>query len=251
MASRLYALPPSEFTAARTAEAGAAKQAGDAALAREIAGLRRPTVSAWAVNRVAREHPDELAELLSLGHELRDAWQAQDAEALAELTRRRAEVTGRLARLIREGGGLSAAAAAEVDQTLDAAVVDAGAAEEVRRGRLVKPLSYSGFAPAPSGSPRPRRRPAGQDDKADEEASARKREEIAARKARERQEAEAAHREWSEALAEAEREHGERAEKVARLEAKLAKARKRLAEAQQRLEVTRREERHARQRLAE
>ncbi|MFI7453403.1 hypothetical protein ACIBQX_38350 [Nonomuraea sp. NPDC049714] len=249
VAGRLYALPPSEFTAARATEAAAAKQAGDAALARRIGGLRRPTVSAWAVNRVAREHPDELDELLSVGQELRAAWQAQDAEALAELTRRRGEVTGRLARLIRQGGDVSAAAAAEVDQTLDAAVVDADAAEEVRRGRLVRPLSYSGFAPAPATGGRPggRKKPTGED----EEARARKRAEAEARKARERQEAEAAHREWREALAEAEREHGERADKVARLEAKLAKARKRLAESAQRLEVTRREERHARQRLEE
>ncbi|MET8005904.1 hypothetical protein [Nonomuraea glycinis] len=257
VAGRLYALAPSEFTAARTSEAAAAKRAGDAALARRIAGLRRPTVSAWAVNRVAREHPDELDELLSLGQELRAAWQAQDAAALAELTRRRGEVTGRLARLIRQSGEVSAAAAAEVDQTLDAAVVDAAAAEEVRRGRLVKPLSYSGFAPAPAAG----RRPAGRKKSTavDEEARAGKRAEAEAERARERQEAEvrerqeaeAAHREWSEALAGAEREHGERAEKVAKLEAKLAKARKRLAESAQRLEVTRREERHARQRLEE
>ncbi|WP_327104704.1 hypothetical protein [Nonomuraea glycinis] len=249
VAGRLYALAPSEFTAARTSEAAAAKRAGDAALARRIAGLRRPTVSAWAVNRVAREHPDELDELLSLGQELRAAWQAQDAVALAELTRRRGEVTGRLARLIRQSGEVSAAAAAEVDQTLDAAVVDAAAAEEVRRGRLVKPLSYSGFAPAPAAG----RRPAGRKKStaADEEARAGKRAEAEAERARERQEAEAAHREWREALAGAEREHGERAEKVAKLEAKLAKARKRLAESAQRLEVTRREERHARQRLEE
>lgn len=150
VAGRLYALPLSEFTAARTAEARAAKEAGQAALAREIGKLRKPTVSAWAVNRAAREHPGELGELLALGEELREAWAAQDSSALAELIRRRAEVTGRVSRLIRQEYELSAAAAAEVDQTLEAAVVDAGAADQVRRGCLVKPLSYSGFAPAPA-----------------------------------------------------------------------------------------------------
>jgi hypothetical protein len=281
VAARLYALPPGEFTAARTAEAAAAKGAGDAALAKEIGKLRKPTVSAWAVNRLAREHPGELEELLSLGGELRDAWQAHDADALAELTRRRGEVTARLGRLVRESGDVSAAAAAEADQTLDAAVVDADAAERVRRGHLAKPLSYTGFAPAPApvGSPAARKREpaagarAGEPGSAGEAAStsgaaagtaagkrrsaaaeaeadrARRREEAEARKAGERQEAEAAHREWSQALEEVEREHGRRAEKVARLEAKLAKARKRLAETDQRLEVTRREERHARNRL--
>ena len=258
MSGRLYGLRPVDFTAARTKEAAAAKAAGHAALAREITKLRRPTVSAWAVNRLAREHPDELAELLSIGRELREAWQAQDAGALAGLSRRRGEVTGRLARLVRAGGGLSAAAVAEVDQTLDAAVVDAGAAEEVRSGRLARPLSYSGFAPAPVAT-----RPAGRAkatadnaDNADNAAVGRERAEAdrarkarKARRARERQEAEAAHREWSQALAQAEEEHDRRAEKVARLEAKLARARGKLAESGQRLEVTRREERHARRRL--
>ncbi|MEV1179251.1 hypothetical protein, partial [Nonomuraea sp. NPDC049784] len=125
VAGRLYALPPSEFTAAREAEARAAKEAGDVRLAREIAKLRKPTVSAWAVNRLAREHPEELAELLDVGERLRAAWQEQDAGALAELTRRRGDVTAKVGRLARQQGGLSSAAAAEVDQTLEAAVVDA------------------------------------------------------------------------------------------------------------------------------
>lgn len=249
MAGRLYAVPPPEFTAARAAEARAAKDAGDVRLSREIAKLRKPTVSAWAVNRLVREHPDDLAELLDVGERLRAAWQAQDAAELAELTRRRGEVTARVARLARQAGGLSAAAGTEVDQTLDAAVVDADAAGQVRAGRLAKPLSYSGFAPAPVTPERPpgrRPKPSAED----ATAAARKREEAEAGKAREREKAEAAHREWQQALESVTREHDERAERVARLERKLVKARKRLAETEQRLEVTRREERHARQRLS-
>jgi hypothetical protein len=272
VAGRLYGLPPSEFTAAREAEARAAKDAGDVRLARDIAGLRKPTVSASAVNRLAREHPDDLGELLALGQELREAWERHDAEALAELTRRRGELAGRLSRLIRRDAGLSAAAAAEAEQTLDAAVVDAGAAEEVRRGHLAKPLSYSGFAPAPAPRGKPDKKPAASTTSADsapeakgaqarsaearsaeakkrEEAEAKRREEAEARKAAERQEALDAHREWVTALEQAVQEHDERAERVAGLERKLAKARKRLAESAQRLEVAKREERHARHRV--
>ncbi|MFG6198873.1 hypothetical protein [Nonomuraea sp. JJY05] len=263
VAGRLYALPPSEFTAAREAEARAAKDAGEAGLAREIAKLRKPTVSAWAVNRVVREHPDELAELLDVGERLRAAWQEQDADALAELTRRRAGVMGKLGRLVRQESGLSPAAAAEVDQTLESAIVDADAAGQVRRGCLVRPLSYSGFAPAPVPRERPAKRPSPGDEarkpeggtrKPEDEArkredEARKREEAEARRAKEREEAEAAHREWQAALESAQRERDERAERVAVLERKLAKARKRLTESEQRLGVARREERHARRRL--
>ncbi|MBN6055456.1 hypothetical protein JYK22_26210, partial [Nonomuraea sp. RK-328] len=153
VADRLYGLPPSEFTAAREAEARAAKDAGDTRLSREIGRLRKPTVSAWAVNRAVREHPDDLRELLEVGEELRRAWAAHDAEALAEVARRRGAVTGRVGRLVKEDAGLSAAAAVEVDRTLDAAVVDEGAAAEVRQGRLVRPLEYSGFTPAPTRPP--------------------------------------------------------------------------------------------------
>ncbi|MFI6183308.1 hypothetical protein ACIA8R_47815 [Nonomuraea sp. NPDC051191] len=257
VAGRLYTVPPAEFTAARAAEASAAKAAGDVRLSRDIAKLRKPTVSAWVVNRLAREHPGELADLLGVGERLRAAWQAQDADALAELTQRRGEVTAKVARLARQAGGLSAAAATEVDQTLDAAVVDAGAADQVRAGRLARPLSYSGFAPAPApvtaprSEPSRRRGPSGKDAAAEEKAraEAEAREAREASKAREREEAEAAHREWAETLESVTREYDERAEKVARLERKLAKARKRLEEVRQRLQVTRREERHARQRL--
>ncbi|WP_101786917.1 hypothetical protein [Nonomuraea indica] len=265
VAGRLYALPPPEFTAAREAEARAAKDAGDVRLAREIARLRKPTVSAWAVNKAAREHPGDLGELLELGEELRRAWQEQDAGALAELTRRRGAVSGRVGRLVREGAALSPAAAAEVDQTLDAAVVDADAAAQVRAGRLVRPLSYSGFAPAPAAPARAKAAPpgggtsreAGAEPAAsrrrvrseEEAAKTRARQEAEERRARQRQEAEAAHHEWQAALAEAVREQEERAGKVARLERKLAKARRLLAESEQRLEVARREERRARHRL--
>ncbi len=247
MADRLYALPPPEFTAAREAEARAAKEAGDVPLARDIAKLRKPTVSAWAVNRLVREHPDDLAELLDLGERLRAAWQEQDADTLAELTQRRGAVTGKLGRLIRQSGDLSTAAVTEAGQTLEAAVVDADAAEQVRRGHLSKPLSYTGFAPAPILRERPARRKKPSPE--DEAAKAREREEAEARRAAERAEAEAAHREWREALEAAQKEYDQRAERVSGLERKLAKARRKLDDARNRLEVARREERHARQRL--
>ena len=153
-AGRLYALAPEEFVAARTELARQARRSGDRALARAIAALRRPTVAAWAVNRLARDHPLRLGELLDFGERLRRAWADQDAAALTELTARRAAVTGRLTRLLKStaeqhGRPLSGAALTEAEQTLDAALVDADAAEQVRQGRLAHALSYSGFTPAP------------------------------------------------------------------------------------------------------
>ncbi len=267
VADRLYGLAPGEFTAARDALAKEARASGDVRLSREIARLRRPTVAAWAVNQASRRHPGELAELLDLGERLREAWHDQDAAALAELSRRRSAVTARLAALIRdtaEARGQRLAALPEVEQTLDAAVVDAEAAEQVRQGRLVTPLSYTGFAPAPAPAPtaRPRRtawrKPAaGRREPEDELGEARRRAEERERRAsaleqaadqadRAAREAADAHAEWAAELAKAVQEHDRRAKKVAELEDKLTTARAKLAKAEKGLDVAKRDEVNAR-----
>src|SRR3954451_13418085 len=56
----LYGLPPDEFTGARDETA---KRASDPALKKAIKSLRKPTVSAHAINELVREHPDEIDEL--------------------------------------------------------------------------------------------------------------------------------------------------------------------------------------------
>ena len=63
VADELYGLPPKDFTAARNA---AAKQAGDKDLAKAIQELRKPTVGAWAVNKLVRDAPEGLEEALGL-----------------------------------------------------------------------------------------------------------------------------------------------------------------------------------------
>ena len=64
VADELYALAPAAFTAARDEQAGQARASGDADLAGEIKKLRRPTVSAWLVNLLAREDGGQMDELL-------------------------------------------------------------------------------------------------------------------------------------------------------------------------------------------
>ncbi|MEZ0071193.1 hypothetical protein [Planotetraspora sp. GP83] len=269
-ADRLYGMAPGEFTAARDGLAKEAKAGGDVPLSREIGGLRKPTVVGWAVNQASRRHLDELDELLDVGRRLREAWHDQDAEALAELTRQRSTLTAQLARMIREdaeagGQALSGSAGTEIEQTLDAAVVDEEAAGQVRQGRLVRGLSYSGFAPAPIVRPaRPRasegtgpaRKRAGQQgakEAGTPQPSAERRAAERERRIRELErshveadraatEAEEAHASWETELAEAVREHDRRAAKVAELSEKLAKAREKLAGAGHRLDVAKREE---------
>jgi len=150
VADELYALAPAAFTADRDEQAGRARAAGDAGLAGEIKKLRRPTVSAWLVNLLAREDSGQVDDLLELGRSLREAQQALDGDRLRELSaeRRRlvAALTQEVQRLAADAGqAVSAQVEREVQDTLEAALADQGMADAVRSGRLTKPLSYAGL----------------------------------------------------------------------------------------------------------
>jgi hypothetical protein len=143
----VYALPPEEFTAARTAAAKAAKAAGDAAAAKQIAAQRRPSASAWLVNRLVRQSPELLEQLLALGPALAAAQSAGSADDLRELGRQRRELVAAVTdQAVGDAGRpVTAAVRSEVEQTLEAALADPLSAEAVRSGRLVRALSFAGF----------------------------------------------------------------------------------------------------------
>jgi hypothetical protein len=150
VADELYALSPDDFRAARDERAAQARASGDKTLAREIAGLRRPVVSAWLVNLLAREASGQLDELLALGESLRDAQQALDGDRLRELSAQRRELVAALVSdakqlAARDSRTVSLQVEREVEGTLQAALADPGAAAEVRAGRLAGPLSYAGL----------------------------------------------------------------------------------------------------------
>jgi hypothetical protein len=149
-AGELYALPPDEFRTARDERAAQARAAGDKALAREIAALRRPVVSAWLVNMLAREAPGQMGELLALGESLRDAQQALDGDRLRELSTKRRDLTAAMVNeakriAARDGRPVSLQVEREVEATLQAALADPEAAAEVSSGRLASPLTYAGL----------------------------------------------------------------------------------------------------------
>jgi hypothetical protein len=150
VADELYALPPDGFRAARDERAAQARASGDMALARAITALRRPVVSAWLVNLLAREAAGQMSELLALGESLRDAQQALAGDRLRELSTRRrqlvAEMVGQAKRFAaRDGKAVSLQVEREVEATLQAALADPGASAAVSSGRLASPLSYAGL----------------------------------------------------------------------------------------------------------
>jgi hypothetical protein len=155
IADELYALPPARFTPARDAHVQQARQDGDAAAAKAIAALRRPTVNAWLVNLLALMRTDLISDLFELGRALREAQRQLNGAALRDLSARRRELLdGLLAqvrRLAAEQGmaNPTPAALTEVKDTLAAALADDGVAEQVRRGRMLKTVSYAGFGESP------------------------------------------------------------------------------------------------------
>ncbi|MFC9516603.1 hypothetical protein ACFTSD_12810 [Nocardiaceae bacterium NPDC056970] len=152
VSDELYALDPSDFVAARTARVSEAKAQKDREAATAIAHLKKPTVVGWAVNLLARELPDEVDTVLSLGDALQKAQRRLDAETLRALTDQRQRLVRSLAAraqtLVRDRGRvLNETALREVSQTLHAAMADPELAEVVRRGRVLGAASYSGFGP--------------------------------------------------------------------------------------------------------
>jgi DNA repair exonuclease SbcCD ATPase subunit len=149
VARELYGLPPEEFTAARTAAAKEARASGDRGLATRLGALRRPAVAAWAVNLLVRERAALVEQVTAMGESLREAQAQLDGAALRDLTRQRrrlvAAVTAEVEAVAAEQDHpLSAAASRQVEETLQAALVDPRAAAAVRSGLLVQPLTSTG-----------------------------------------------------------------------------------------------------------
>jgi len=172
----LFGLAPEEFVAARDELARRLKRDGDTEGAARVKALRRPPLSAWAVNRLARERGPDLEPLLAAGERLRAAHQAALAgEGAAELrtaARAEREAVGGLVEtalgLLREAGHPTSDATRDrVASTLHAAAASPEAAELVRHGRLTADLDPSGFGvvgddePPVAGGGRTGRRSAG------------------------------------------------------------------------------------------
>ena len=273
-AAELYSGDPAGFIQRRGDLAAQARASGDAAAAKAITGLRKPTRSAWAVNRLMREDPDVPTRLSALGAGLRAAEGALDGRKLRQLSQDRRELIAALTRQALAAAGARDAPAAfqeEVAATLSAAVADPQVAAELREGSLVRPVQRSGFGfavpagdeppdPAGNGDTPPsavrpkrsaagRRRPgpgAGKQERAKRQRAERERAERAERERAEQERAEQERQRHAIAAAEkavraadqgvsaARAAEEERADAVLRMERQLADAQDRLAEAKQR-----------------
>ena len=65
-AASLYAVPLADFVASRKALAATAKSSAGPAAAKQVLALRKPTVTAWAMNLTSREDPTVVGDLVGL-----------------------------------------------------------------------------------------------------------------------------------------------------------------------------------------
>jgi hypothetical protein len=137
----LYGLPLDEFTQARNALATRLRKEGERAAADEVKSLRKPTVAAWAANRLAREERPLVERFLEASDRVASA---RGDDARAALTEQR----DALRDLVRAARKLAPSAADRVTDTLRAAAVDDGAREQLLRGRLSRELEATGFPEA-------------------------------------------------------------------------------------------------------
>jgi len=150
----LYGLPLEEFTSARDALAKELKAAGRTEESAEVKSLRKPSLAAWALNRVAREQAAAIERLRAAGVDLREAQHeamSGDAGRLREAGRALAEEVNRVVALAADvlraaGRPVSAAQQEKIVATLRTAAVDDEAGDALARGVLVEELESTGFS---------------------------------------------------------------------------------------------------------
>ena len=177
----LFTKPLSEFTEARDDLAKSLRQAGDREGAARVKAIRKPSVSAWALNQIARRYPQRMDALLEAGEKLREAQrgalEAGGAKGLREASQAHRALVNELLRaapsLFSESG--FRAAGGNMDRVRDSLLAAPTARREdlerLERGRLTQELEPGDLsdvlglmrgrpAPRPVEEPRARAKPA-------------------------------------------------------------------------------------------
>jgi hypothetical protein len=148
--SALYAGERDAFVASRDALAKRLRKDGDKEAAGRVKALRKPTVAAWAVDRLAHEAAKDVRALLDSVEELRAAQEAAvggDAARFREASAAHRDALDRLVETARAalGDEGSEATIDKVRETLQTASLDDDARGALARGRLEKELGGGGF----------------------------------------------------------------------------------------------------------
>ena len=150
----LYDLPLEDFTKGRNDLVARLRKAHQSEAAAEVRALKKPTVVAWAANRLARDESQLTAALLVAGERLRETQQralsgnAGQDEVTDAATVERETIRSLLGAARKHFGDRATPALLDkLSQTLRAAAVDDTARVLLERGRLTEELKAVGFGP--------------------------------------------------------------------------------------------------------
>lgn len=162
---QLATAPPSEFTRERNMLVARLTKLGQKDAAARVKAVPRPTVAVWVVNRLAREEPKGVGQLITAAEHMRAAQlrrgdlRAASADHRAAL----AHLSERAGAMLRElGAGATHQVLLRVETTLTAAAADRDLRRTLRKGRLEREVAARGFEvfageklpPAPRGKVR-------------------------------------------------------------------------------------------------
>jgi len=221
---RLYGLPLADFTRARNDLARELLKAGERDAADEVKLLRKPSLSAWTVNQLARKERLQVRSLMTAGERLRNVQanllRGGSPDELQEAVQRHREVVGALLasakEMLRSAGHPATETTLErVRETLTAVAGHDEGMKLVEEGRLSEDLDPAGFGPITASAPSGRKRTAAPPTRQRKE-SERKRRIDEAKKEVERLRAEVAERRTRARQAASEAKQAERAAEAAR-----------------------------------
>ena len=140
----LYSRPLEEFVPARNDLAKQLADAGDKAAADDVRKRKKPVVTAWAMNQIARKHGEELSELFDVVGAMAEP---TDAARLRDLSQQRNRLIKSLAergeRILEEGGHGSGQIGQQISMTLLGAT-DEDVQRELLTGHLTQLPETSG-----------------------------------------------------------------------------------------------------------
>lgn len=150
-AKELFALPLEQFTERRNALAKELKMSGRDDAATAVKALRKPRVSAWAVNQLARDRTDDIRRLVEVTEELRSV---ESADRFRELSGERNDLVDALVEVApsiieKRGANATSGVLHELNQTLRAATTPEQL-DALQQGVVVEPFEASGFGIVPA-----------------------------------------------------------------------------------------------------
>lgn len=142
----LFSLPLTQFTGARDRLAERLRAEGSTEEADQVGKLRKPSVAAWALNRVARLGPEQVDRLLDSHQQLRQAGSAEAMQTASEARREAMAglVEAAMAELRADGRPDSLQTRDRINRTLMAVATDPQGEADLKAGTLVREIDPTG-----------------------------------------------------------------------------------------------------------